>query len=96
MMLSFAKSYIDFGPIKSMLRIAISHNTPVTTEYISIMVQDAKSLQASTDNISKIDRTVFTYSVFLSENGEKLISDMNPQELDIAALKKLLSFFEEY
>lgn len=96
MMLSFAKSYIDFGPIKSMLRIAISHNTPVTTEYISIMVQDAKSLQASTDNISKIDRTVFSYSVFLSENGEKVISDMNPQELDIAALKKLLSFFEEY
>lgn len=96
MMLSFAKSYIDFGPIKSMLRIAISHNTPDTKWYISTMVKDAKSLQKSSDNISKIDRTVFTYSVFLSKNGENVISDMNPQELDISALKLLLDFFEKY
>lgn len=96
MILSFAKSYIDFGPIKSMLRIAISHNTPATTWYISTMVQDAKSLQKSSDNISKIDRTVFSYSVFLSEKGEKVISNMNPQKLDISELEKLLEFFENY
>lgn len=96
MMLSFAKSYIDFGPIKSMLRIAIANNTPETTWYISTMVEDAQSLQKSSDNISKIDRTVFSYSVFLSEKGGKVISDINPQKLDISALKLLLEFFEEY
>lgn len=95
-MLSFANSYIDFGPIKSMLRIAISRNTPDTIGYIKTMVEDAKSLQTSSENISKIDRTVFSYSVFLSENGEDLISDINPQKLDNTALAKLLSFFEEY
>lgn len=96
MILSFANSSIDFAPIKSMLRIAISHNTPDTIEYISMMVRDAQSLKTSLENISKIDRTVFTYSVFLSENGEDIIREMNPHKLDITALKKLLSFFEEY
>lgn len=96
MILSFANSSIDFAPIKSMLRIAISRNTPDTIEYISMMVRDAKSLKNSSENISTINRTVFTYSVFLSENGEDVISDMNPQKLEIAELKKLLSFFEEY
>lgn len=71
MMFSFAKSYIDFGPIKSMLRIAISHNTPNITEYISTMVQDAKSLQKSSDNISKIDRILFSYSVFCRKKEKK-------------------------
>lgn len=79
-----------------MLRIAISRNTPDTIGYIKTMVEDAKSLQTSSENISKIDRTVFSYSVFLSENGEDLISDINPQKLDNTALAKLLSFFEEY
>jgi hypothetical protein len=96
MILSFANSFIDFAPIKSMLRIAISCKTPDSIEYISTMVHDAQSLQISSDNISKIDRTVFTYSVFLSENGEEVISDMNPQKLEIEELEKLLSFFEEY
>lgn len=96
MILSFANSSIDFAPIKSMLRIAISRNTPDTIEYISMMVRDAKSLKNSSENISTINRTVFTYSVFLSENGEDVISDMNPQKLETAELKKLLSFFEEY
>lgn len=96
MILSFANSSIDFAPIKSMLRIAISHNTPDTIEYISMMVRDAQSLKISLENISKIDRTVFTYSVFLSENGDNVISDMDPQRLETAELEKLLSFFEEY
>lgn len=96
MMLSFANSYIDFGPIKSMLRIAIAGKMSITSGYISTMVADAKSLRNSSDNISRIDRTVFTYSVFLSKNGKDVINDMDPKDLDISALKKLLDFFEEF
>ncbi len=85
----------DFTSIRILLQLSIEHREPNYGLYISRIVRDAKLILQSSDNISAIDREMFDYSIYLSNNGGDWIGKVNPDDLKTEDIKRLLEVFEK-
>ena len=84
----------DFTSIRILLQVSISEEELIYREYISKIIRDAKLIIQSPSNITKIDRDLFEYSVFLRDRGGDWIDQLNPDSLREEDIKRMLEVFE--
>lgn len=85
----------DFSFMRLLLQQSMISNVVEFDKYISRIVEDAKSIVESSENISKIDREFYNYSVYLGEKGRSWITDLDPNDLKKEDYKKILEVFEK-
>lgn len=95
LVLGMSSKQQDFTSIRILLQISIEQREVDYGSYISRIVKDAKLILQSPENISAIDREMFDYSIFLSNNGGDWIGKVNPDDLKKEDIRRLLEVFEK-
>lgn len=84
----------DFTSIRILLQVSIEETEFTYRQYVSRIVRDAKLILQSPSNILSIDRELFDYSVFLRDRGADWIGQLDPDDLKVDDIKKMLDVFE--
>ena len=84
----------DFTSIRILLQVSIEETGFTYRQYVSRIVRDAKLILQSPSNILSIDRELFDYSVFLKDRCANWIGQLDPDDLKVDDIKKMLDIFE--
>lgn len=94
LLLEMSSKQQDFTSIRILLQVSIQKRDSGYRQYISKIVRDAKLILDSFDNLSRIDREMFDYSIYLGARGSDWITGLNPDNLKDEDIRKMLEVFE--